>query len=194
MATRKRTKIEREKNYEQISEWYLKGWSQRRIAERLRLNQSQICNDLKVIQKRWKESTNLHIDEQKKEQLVKIDHLEKIYWQAYEKSLHKFKSVSTKSSISDEPVPEMGTGDRPVASLPSEKTIRIETRNGDPRYLQGVEWCIEQRCKILNLYPDIKQKIEHTGKDGDSLEFGMSKEELLEFIRKNVYGLEFSTD
>jgi hypothetical protein len=35
---------------------------------------------------------------------------------------------------------------------------------GDPRFLAGIQWCIEQRCKILGLLAAVKNEL--TGKDG----------------------------
>jgi len=35
---------------------------------------------------------------------------------------------------------------------------------GDPRFLTGVQWCVEQRCKMLGLLAAVKN--EHMGEGG----------------------------
>jgi hypothetical protein len=44
-----------------------------------------------------------------------------------------------------------GRGDIPQL-MPTQSISRGEDPCGDPRYLEGVQWCVEQRCKILGLY------------------------------------------
>ena len=50
---RKRTNLVREEQLLQIAGMHLENLSQRVIAARLRLSQSQICRDLKEIKRRW---------------------------------------------------------------------------------------------------------------------------------------------
>jgi len=48
------------------------------------------------------------------------------------------------------------------------QTSKAERAAGDPRFLNGVQWCITKRCEILGF--DAPTKLEHTGKDGGAIE------------------------
>lgn len=47
------------------------------------------------------------------------------------------------------------------------QTSKAERASGDPRFLQGIQWCITKRCEILGF--DAPTKLEHTGKDGGAI-------------------------
>ncbi len=106
----KRTPLQRKQDRVKIAEMYIQGKYQTEIAKYFGLSQTQISNELKKIQKEWIKKTTIALDEHKTKELVKIDHLERTYWQAWGKE---------------------------------EK---------DPRFLDGIHKCIEQRCKLLGIY------------------------------------------
>lgn len=135
MATNIRSKIEIKRDRVHIAEMYIQGRYQHEIAEELGLTQQQISYDLKAIQKEWKKNTTIALDDHKSKEIAKIDRLERTYWQAWEDSRQEGKTKSVKQS---------NTG--------VVRQIRTEDQYGDPRYLTGVQWCIEQRCKLLGMY------------------------------------------
>lgn len=143
----KRTEFEREANLIEIKDAYLRGDTQMSIAERLGLSQAQISRDLATIQRRWRESALVDINEAKQRELERIDVLEREYWQAWENSKGE-QSRSTASKAGD------------VARA---QVVKYESA-GDPRFLAGVQWCVEQRCKILGLLAPAKSEL--MGKDG----------------------------
>jgi hypothetical protein len=167
MPSHKRSEIQIEKDREKISEWYLQGWSQRRIAAELRLSQNQIKYDLKIIQARWLQNTMMNLDEAKSKEVAKLYQIEKQAHEAWERSQNDFKATTisgktVKIEIID---PETGEVIRTEEKLkPTGQVIHTETRPGDPRFLDQVNKCIERRCKLLGL--DAPGKQEHTGKDG----------------------------
>jgi hypothetical protein len=65
--------------------------------------------------------------------------LEETYWAAWQRSIQE----KTKTRTSK-------TGDTNSAS------IEKETLLGDPRFLQGVERCVDMRAKILGTYAPVK--------------------------------------
>ena len=138
----KRTEFEREANLVEIKDAYLRGDTQMAIAERLGLSQGQISRDLAKIQKRWRESSLVDINEAKQRELERIDVLEREYWQAWENS----KGEKQRSTASK-------TGDQSRAQI-----VKYESA-GDPRFLAGVQWCVEQRCKILGLLAAVKSDL-----------------------------------
>ncbi|NIP53215.1 MAG: hypothetical protein GWN94_14245, partial [Phycisphaerae bacterium] len=95
--------------------------------------------DLKTIQKRWRTDTTIDLDEARQRELARIDQLEREYWQAWEKSKQPRKRVSQ-----------------------TDKTVsrQTEERTGDPRYLAGVQWCIQQRCKLLDIEAPQRQQVQ----------------------------------
>ena len=135
MAAPKRTKFEREKDLLEISHLYLQGITQAEIGQRLDVSQPQICYDLKTLRKRWLQSSIMNIDLAKAKELARIDHLEREYWEAWEKSKNPVKT----------------RGSKKVDGATVESTIQAETGTGDPRYLSGVQWCINKRCEIVGM-------------------------------------------
>ena len=155
MAAPKRSKIKIAKDREQIAQWYLQGLTQAKIGERLGLDQSMVSRDLQAIQAEWLKNTTLAIDEYKARELAKIDHTERCYWEAWERSIEEFRARTIKAKGIK--------ADQKVQAKPeqAEQTIYTENRCGDPRFLDGVLKCIERRCRLLGL--DAPAKVETEG-------------------------------
>jgi predicted transcriptional regulator len=140
MAKPKRTPTQRELDLQKITALYLRGTTQSDIGKELGVVQSQVSYDLKEIQKRWRESALVNINEVKQRELARIDELEIEYWQAWRRSIGEVtKTVTSRNAL---------RGDT--------ASISKETLNGNPAYLQGVQWCIEQRCKLFGIYEATK--------------------------------------
>jgi len=131
-----------------IAELYLEGWLQADIAEELELSQSTISNDLNALHKRWLESSLIDFDQAKAVEIAKVDKLEREYYRAWRESKED-KEIS---------VTEKAVGEKPRSTA----QIRREGQVGDPRFLAGVQWCIERRCKILGI--DAPTKTDLTSK------------------------------
>lgn len=142
-----RTPIQREKDLQTIAGLYLRGALQSDIASQLKLSQQQISYDIKELKRRWKESALFDFDEAKGKELARVDNLEVTYWDAWTRSLDKAtRTVQT----------SMKSEDESTISARSESTEQF----GDPRFLSGVQWCIDRRCKILGLDAPVKSKNE----------------------------------
>lgn len=143
MAGRKSTTDQVAQRRERVAELYLKGQSQTSIAQELGVVQSQISYDLNAIREEWKAARIRDFNEAQEIELSKIDNMEREYWEAWERS----KQVKTRKSkkIKGQAVADRSTP-RDV-----ETTDTTEERNGDPRYLQGVQWCIDRRIELLGL-------------------------------------------
>jgi hypothetical protein len=136
MAAR-RSKIQREADLEKVAAAYLSGRRQTDIATAIGVSQGTVSNYLKRLQKRWQESALIKFDEARGKELAKIDHLERQYWRGWRVSRH------------DE---EIKMAERTTGDVELQKTAtRRRPRVGDPAFLRGIEWCIDQRCKILGL-------------------------------------------
>lgn len=147
----KREPFQRDADFAIISAMYLQQSTQAEIAAHFlalhntgkrpyMLSQQTISNDLKEVQKRWRDSAALNMNEAKERELERIDVLEREYWQAWEAS--KKDATLTR---------QKGVKPKEGEIVPSEATIEKRGQTGNPAYLAGVQWCIEQRCKLLGI-------------------------------------------
>ena len=135
----RRNNLQIENDRQIIKDMYLRGSTQAAIAVIIGVTQQQISNDIKAIQKEWREARVNDLHEAKAKELDRIDALEREYWRQYEESKKPKKSqMETVKSNGD------------ISS-----TKRIEDNGPDPRYLDGVMNCIQERCRILGLYEEI---------------------------------------
>ena len=151
---RRGNKGEREADLNLITELYTKGRSYREIAFEVnqrhgrKITYQTVSNEIKKLLKEWEKSRNEIIDHQKFVELAKIDRLEKTYWDGYDKSCQPVKKTSTKKKGSVKQVDNV------------EMVSNEESRVGDPRFLDGIKWCIEQRCKIFGINAPQKFDVE----------------------------------
>jgi predicted transcriptional regulator len=150
----RRTTAQRTKDLERTAELYLRGVRQSEIAEQMGVSQQTVSNDLQALYAEWRESALVDMDAAKSRELARIDELERTYWAEWEKSQTRREVTQTKKSEGKE--------------ARSEASVRREDRLGDPRYLAGVQWCIERRCAILGI--NAPTKMAHTGADGGAIE------------------------
>jgi len=138
-----------------ISDLYLQGWLQVDIAEEVGISTATVCRDISYLQEAWQQSSLVNIDAKKAEELAKVDRLEREYWRAWVRSCEDAETIRQEGSknIADEKV-------KPVKIV---KTAKGQA--GDPRFLAGVQWCINKRCEILGI--DAPKKI--AGPDGGDL-------------------------
>lgn len=153
MAAPKRNGLQRENDYERIAAYYLKGWSQRAIADELGLSQQQISKDIAVVRERWQISGTINLDEAKQKELTRIDLLEFEFWAAWERSKKEGAKASQEKNL---------TG------ITVKSTMSKENRDGNPAFLAGVMTCIDRRCKLLGL--DAATRNEISGPGGGPIE------------------------
>lgn len=154
MSGPKRTPIQIERDRRDIARLYLQGKLQSEIAEYINsdenrdytITQQMVSYDLKRVQESWQKSSLLDMNELKARELAKIDNLELEYWAAWKRSQEDAEEV--KEVILDE-----------IGMMPVERKRKGQA--GDPRFLQGVQWCIERRCKILGI--DAPEQVKHSG-------------------------------
>lgn len=131
----RRNKTQLEKDRAETARLYCQGWLQSEIAEEMGVDQSVISDDLKAIKAEWLASSVRDFDEARAQELAKVDHLELTYWAAWQRSCEDAETVVKKVK---------GDGDKEL-----QQTTKGQA--GDPRFLSGVQWCIERRCKLLGL-------------------------------------------
>lgn len=131
---------------------YRAGMKQSEIAAAITINkkpisQITVSRFIKELIRDWYHEGVFNVNEAKLDELHTINALELTYRDAW------FRSIGTKKETID-------TDREGVAEGGAVRTSETKTKKwrdvGDPRYLSGVQWCIEQRCKILGLYEEIK--------------------------------------
>ena len=137
----KRNKLDREKARAFVAEKYLMQWTQQEMAAALNTTQQQVSYDIKAIQKAWRESSLIDMNEAKQQELERVDKLEREYWQAWEESKKDAETITKKGKGIDE-------SGKPNLN---DFTAQRKGQTGDPRFLAGIERCIERRCKLLGL-------------------------------------------
>ena len=131
-----------------MADLYLQGWLQSEIAEELGLSKATVCRDLQVLQREWLQSALVDFNEAKAQELAKVDRLEREYWAAWERSCEDAERERIEGN----------------KDTPTKRVLTREEQSGDPRFLAGVQWCIERRCKIIGI--DAPQRTEITGAEG----------------------------
>ncbi len=131
MSGPKRTRAEREADRAEIARLYLQRKTQVEIARRLKISQQQVAYDLKIIERRWRESGVMDLNEAKARELAEIDTLEREYWDAWERSCRAKETSSTEKveGQKDE------TGETRLKA-----GLLKEQRDGNPAFLVGVQW------------------------------------------------------
>ena len=141
MRGRRRSKSELARDRRRIADLYLQGWTQTAIANKIGIHQPAVSRDLKALQKAWLASALIDLNNAKAKELAKVDKLEREYWVAWERSYEDAETVKQRGSPAT-----AGAGIKPESI---EKTVKGQA--GDPRFLAGVQWCIERRCKIIGI-------------------------------------------
>ena len=151
---------ERELIKTHITDLYLKGWSYRKMMDSIlktfnqQLSISSVHNYVTALIDEWRAQRVSKLDDLKTVELQKINRLEETYWDAWIRSMEAAKRIAEKMTANE---PEKGKRVRRTMKL-AEKTISVEETTGDPRYLQGIQWCVAMRCKILGVEAPIEFK------------------------------------
>ena len=111
-------------------------------------SQPTISNDLRAIQRQWRESAIRDFDVLRERELQKLDRVEREAWEAWERS-----KKPTQSAV----ITDNGNGQR------TQK--KVEEQYGDPRYLDQIQKCVASRRALLGL--DSPTKIAPVSPDGE---------------------------
>jgi predicted transcriptional regulator len=118
-----------------VAEMYKAGKTQTEIAESLGVNQSNISRDIRHLVKGWWQSGLYDIHLARKIELDKLNALEEEYWKGWVRSCKDAEILIVKES----------------SKVGVESTTKTIVRIGDPRFLEGIQRCVEQRIKLLGL-------------------------------------------
>ena len=149
-----RTREQRELDYVTVARLYCEGKSMREISKVVGVAPSQILGDLRTIRARWRADANISIEQATARELAKIDNLEREYWDAWTRS--RADAETNAQEIVDVPIVQKGV------AIPAQRRLvrkQTEQRDGNARFLEGVQWCIDRRIKLLGLDAPIKVDI-----------------------------------
>lgn len=122
---------------EKVAALYLQRATQAEIARKVGISQPVVSRDLKAIQAAWMASAVASIDARKAEELARIDRLERTYWRAWHKSRRDSEERRAKTVTGENPRTEASKVER--------------GRDGNPAFLEGVQWCVQKRLEILGV-------------------------------------------
>lgn len=165
----RRSEIEILHDRVRISELYLKGWQQKDIAKELGMTESTVSRDLENLRKDWIASAAMNFDDAKARELAKIDRMEREAWVAWELSKTPDANAPDANMRGKKTVTQTG-----VEGKATEFQQTRETSPGDPQYMKVIQWCVEQRLKIMGGYAAEKREV--TGKDGGPINVRSAKE------------------
>lgn len=134
---------------QEVAVRYLKGEQQYDIGRALGMSQAQVSMDLKAVRELWLASTLRDFDAIKSEQLAKVDQVEIEAWQAWQRSQQPREVSLTEQAEGGEVMAPDGT--LKPKSPTRKASMRREGQAGDPRFLERIQKCIDQRCTILGL-------------------------------------------
>ncbi len=150
----KRTKIQREGDLVQIAKMYLRGASAIEIMRWLNMNRpyhlhvTSVQRDIQLIINRWRELYISDMDKAKQQELAHLAQLEGEYWEAWERSKSKEEEVHSEKIVDT----NTGEGNTAQHTWGRERIKKLtKNRDGSPDFLTGIQWCIEQRMKILGI-------------------------------------------
>lgn len=139
-------KVRRLREKDLMVRYYLEGRTLSQVADKLmdehRFKRSMSCIS-KVINgaiKEWKNERGEFIEYHKDIEIQKINNLEVTYFEAWEAS----------KSAGNHEVQKLAPGKTPAAKKKLKEVIKtIRDTAGDPRFLLGIQWCIDKRCELL---------------------------------------------
>lgn len=133
---------------QRVAAMYLEGRTQWAISRQLKAGIATVNRDLDAIRQEWLHSAMCDYNARKSQELARIDLVEREAWAAWHRS-QKEKTTREEEESSGEDSTRRTT-----------KT-RAEPRDGSAEYLRLVQWCVEQRCKILGL--DSPKQVQFVG-------------------------------
>ena len=146
---------------EQVTEMYLSGLSMMAIAKELHISDMTVCGDLQALRSQWRTNASDNIAKLTQKELSSIDWVEMEATKAWTRSVGIHKKTIKKE----------GTSAGVQGGSYDETVEHKEELAGDPRFLDIIAKCVDQRCKILGLIAPVKSTLSNP--DGSPLLTGI---------------------
>ena len=153
---------------------WLAGHSQTEIALTIGVSRQAIRHHLDTtIKPLWQKS----ICDPLGQELAKIGLLERVAWQRFNSDA----PVETTEQV------KHGLDADGVDTAIVERVIKTIKRPGQKEWLEIVQWCIEQRCKLAGYYSEKKVRHEHSGElRVAGMTAGQVNEEMLQRVTRLI--------
>lgn len=146
----RRTKRRKDADMVRLAKMYLERWTLADMSHELGIAVRTVVTDLNTLRQSWERYVHQAMETHQAEALARIDRIEMMAMIAWEDSRTPIETSTTQRDRLVVPA----TKDAPEGSqvLKERAGVRRQNRPGDPRFLDKLSWCVEQRCKILGLY------------------------------------------
>src|SRR6185369_11650106 len=172
-----------------VAQLYVQGLTQYEIAKQTKVSEATISIDLKKIQELWIAAAVVDFDQRKAVELAKIDQLERTYWEGYERSLKPFTSTKIES-VWRWKRDEDGNVTEEREVIPGKETKETKKRDGDTKWLEGVERCITLRCRLVGLLKQDQNNVNFINIDWNNLFSAARATSEGDFIEDQIKALE----
>ena len=148
--------------------------------DRAPISQQQISLDMKAIIQGWKEVALKDVVELRQAELEKVNRMENEYWDAWERSCANKQTKAARKRLGK----DADAGN-------TVQSVTDESRDGNPAFMAGIQWCINKRCELLGLNAPTKSQnvdIDLSTLNEKQLEMLASGEDLLTVIAAKSEG------
>ncbi len=156
-----RSVAQRDADMARLSELYLQGFPYAQILDKMnvererKLTLRQVKYDIESLHKNWAKTAAINYVAAKNKELARIDALEHTYWQAWFKSWEELEKTFVER-FED----KTGIQGSPRDAVRTRTRRETEKLLGEVRYLEGIQWCITERCKIMGLHTPDRHQID----------------------------------
>lgn len=175
----KRTPEQRNRDLVKLAKLYTFGRKGERLtlqqfAEEFGVSVRQICKDLDAIRAEWRARRETSADAMMAAELAKLDELEILYMQGWEKSFGTHVKI-----VAENPGADGG---------PTKETVTTDELAGDPSFLHGILKVQERRAKLLGLDAPVHAEVGLTqfGKYSDAELLAMAQKILTKTAEPNA--------
>jgi hypothetical protein len=131
-----------------VSELYLSGWTQKRIAAEIKVSEFTVSEDIHALIAHWSRTAGINISAQIATELERINNLEAAAWESFRKSQQPRRVASVRKAVT--PVGSEGGTLKSVESSVASAT-EIHQPAGDPRFMAIIKGCIAERIRLVQL-------------------------------------------
>lgn len=143
------TETEFENTLAHIAELYVKSMALRDIAQTCHIAVASLHDVyLPALRARWREHADIDFAERVALDLAKLDQLEREYWRGWERSLQKKATQKQSGRVQNK---------KDLHATEFEATT--EELTGDPRFLDGIQKCLERRAKLIGYDAEVKLRV-----------------------------------
>lgn len=175
---------ERQAHLLTVESLYLSGKTQADIASQIGVSQQQISKYLARLQEAWLERMGERLESVKGRELARLDRLEREYWEAWARScLPEQTNVNKAKTTTVEAYTEAGLIEAPALDREWAHTERGQV--GNPRFLEGVQNCIEMRLRIVGGFAPAKLEVYDWRKD--AAEYGVDPDQLVDKLADHLF-------